>query len=140
MNISGFFWLGYMIIIIIASQLAMALAVIISSVHQENRHFFGILLARGYGKIEVFKFLFSQISIIYFVGLLIGITSGLLGGNIIMFLLNAIIFRDLFLPVVMNPFDLIQIIGIIVGVSLIIFLISYLFEMRKSIDQYLRNF
>jgi hypothetical protein len=130
-----------MIIIIIAAQLALALAVIISSVQQENRHYFGILLARGFGKSGVFKFLFSQIFIIYFLGLLFGIIAGIIGGNVIMYLLNSIVFRQLgFLPVVMNPFDLIQIIGIIIGVSLVIFLISYLFEMRKSIDEYLRNF
>ena len=140
MNISGFFWMASMVLIIIAIQIALGLAVLISASQQENRHFAGILLARGFGRKGIFKFLFSQLFIIYFLGLSIGVLSGVLSGNIIMNLLNTVILRGVVLPVLINFYDIFMIIGFIVAVSLTIFIVSYLFETRHSIDEYLREF
>lgn len=140
MNISGFFWMAYMVLIIIAIQIALGLAVLISASQQENRHFIGILLSRGFGRKGIFKFLFSQIFLIYFLGLFIGILFGVVSGNITMNLLNTVILRGITLPVLINFPEILLIIGSIVTVSLTIFIVSYFFETRHSIDEYLRQF
>ncbi len=139
---SGFFGIVYLIFVVIGTQLAFGLAVLISASQRENRSFTGILLSRGFGKRGIFKFIFSQFIIIYLIAFIFGIPSGFITSLASTNLLNtlATTSRGFNFPIYFNGLELFAVLGAITGISFLIYIITYIFEMRKSIADYMHKF
>jgi len=142
MGLSGFFGIIYLIFFIIGTQLAFGLAVLISASQKENRYYTGILLSRGFGKKGVFKFILSQFVIIYLIAFIGGISSGIISSLTSTNLLNILTpsTRGFHFPIYVNVFDLFAVLGAITGISFLIYVITYIFEMRKPIADYMHKF
>lgn len=142
MGPTGFFGIVYLIFVIIGTQLAFGLAVLISASQKENRFYTGILLSRGFGKRGIFKFILSQFVIIYLVAFMVGIPSGFITSLASTNLLNILTptTRGFNFPIFVNVLDLFAVLGAITGISFLIYIITYIFEMRKSIADYMHKF
>jgi len=141
-NESGIYGIIYLEFLMIGVLLAFGLAILILSFQRENKYFNGVLLARGFGRIGLLKLILSQIFIIFLIGILTGVLSGFLTS--ISFLKITAIMNygaGLFsFPIYMNALELVQILGIIVLSSVVIYLVSYYFEAKKNITQYFHKF
>ena len=102
----------------------------------------GILLSRGFGKRGVFKFILSQFVIIYLIAFIFGIPSGFITSLASTNLLNTLntANRGFNFPIFVNGLDLFAVLGAITGISFLIYIITYIFEMRKSIADYMHKF
>ncbi|MHA1110108.1 MAG: FtsX-like permease family protein [Promethearchaeota archaeon] len=134
--------IGYLIFIVVLIQVALGLPILLASVRRKEQHFYGILLSRGFGRKGVFRFILSEIFVIYFLSIIGGIAVGLLSSTLTLLVgkatnpyMSAQVFR-----IFLNPIDLLVILGSVVGVSLLIFIIGFLYDTRKSISEYLTKF
>ena len=139
---SGFYGIIYLEFIMIGVLLAFGLAILILSFQRENKYFNGVLLARGFGRIGLLKLILSQISIIYIIGILTGLLSGIITSFSFLKIIIAMSYGSglISLPLFVNILELVQILGIIVLSSFVIYLVSYYFEAKKNITEYFHKF
>ena len=139
---SGIYGLIYLEFTMIGILLGIGLAILILSFQKENKYFNGVLLARGFGRIGLLKLILSQISIIFLIGILSGILSGFLTS--FSFLQIAVVMNygagTISLPLFVNILELVEVLGIIVLSSFVIYLIAYYFESKKNITEYFHKF
>jgi len=139
---SGIYGIIYMEFTMIGVLMGFGLAILILSFQRENKYFNGVLLARGFGRKGLLKLILSQISIIFLIGILSGLLSGFLTS--FSFLQIAIVMNYgqgvISLPVFFNVIELVEILGIIVLSSFVIYLIAYYFESKKNITEYFHRF
>ncbi len=139
---SGFYGIIYLEFLMIGVLLAFGLAILILSFQRENKYFNGVLLARGFGRLGLLKLILSQISIIFLIGILTGLLSGFLTS--FSFLKIATVMNygaGMFsFPLYVNALELVEILGMIVLSSFVIYLIAYYFEAKKNITQYFHKF
>ena len=139
---SGIYGIIYLEFTMIGVLMGFGLAILILSFQRENKYFNGVLLARGFGRLGLLKLILSQISIIFLIGILTGLLSGFLTS--FSFLKIATIMNygaGLFsFPLFVNVLELVEILGMIVLSSFVIYLIAYYFESKKNITQYFHKF
>ncbi len=134
--------IAYLIFIVVLIQVALGLPILLASVRRKEQHFYGILMSRGFGKKGVFRFILGELFIIYFLAVIGGIAVGLLSSTL------TLLFGNISNPymigqqfrIFLNPMDLLVILGSVVGVSLLIFIVGFLYDTRKSISEYLYKF
>jgi hypothetical protein len=134
--------IGYLIFIVVLIQVALGLPILLSSVRRKEQHFYGILMSRGLGKKGVFRFMLGELFIIYFLAIIGGLGIGLLSSTLTLFFgknYNPYNFGQKF-RIFVNPIDLLVILGSVIGVSLLIFVVGFLYDTRKSISDYLYKF
>ncbi len=134
--------IGYLIFIVVLIQVALGLPILLASVRRKEMHFYGILMSRGFGRNGVFRFILSEIFVIYFLSIIGGIAVGLLSSTLTLLagkVTNPYMAGQMF-RIFLNPIDLVVIIGSVVGVSLLIFIVGFLYDTKKSISEYLTKF
>ncbi len=139
---SGFYGIIYLEFLMIGVLLAFGLAILILSFQRENKYFNGVLLARGFGRIGLLKLILSQIYIIFLIGILTGLISGLITSFSLIKMATAMNYGSgiISFPIYANVLELVEILGIIVVSSFVIYLVSYYFEARKNITEYFHKF
>ncbi|MHA1474372.1 MAG: FtsX-like permease family protein [Promethearchaeota archaeon] len=139
---SGIYGIIYLEFLMIGVLLAFGLAILILSFQRENKYFNGVLLARGFGRIGLLKLILSQIFIIFLIGIFTGLVSGFLTSISFLRIFTIMSWgAGLFsFPIYMNALELVEILGIIVLSSVVIYLVSYYFEAKKNITQYFHKF
>ena len=134
--------MGYLIFIVVLIQVALGLPILLTSVRRKEHQFYGILLSRGIGKQGIFKFIIAELTVIYLFSIIGGFLAGLASSSIFLLLGKrtnpyqyGLDFRIFF-----SPFDVLSIFGVVLGISLVIFLVEFLINTRKSIAEYLYKF
>ncbi len=129
---------------IIGLVLGVGIAVLIISFQQSNKFFNGVLLARGYGKKGLFKFVLSLISVIFMVAYIVGIIVGLLTTYFsirgISMWDNYLVYGPVKIPIIMNWQLSLIVFSFIPVATAILYFINYIFESRKSVSKYFHKF
>ncbi len=140
----------YLDLIIIGVFVAIAIATTIVGLEKKNLHFDGLLLSRGFGRKKIMLMITSQIVIIFLFSVILGGIGALLtgwawmeaylgtrlnyswyGGNI----------SELFhFPVQMSAPELLLILGLDFCLTVVLYLIFFLIQERKSISGFLIKF
>ena len=138
----GVYGIIYLEFVVIGVLLAFGLAILILSFQRENKYFNGVLLARGFGRINLLKLILSQIYIIFLIGISTGLLSGLITSFSLIKMATAINYGSgiISFPIYANVLELVEILGIIILSSFVIYLVSYYFEAKKNITEYFHKF
>lgn len=134
--------MSYLIFIVVLIQVALGLPILLTSVRKKEHQFYGILMSRGIGKRGIFRFIMGELFVIYFFSIIGGALIGFLSSTLTLLLgqkMNPYSFGLRF-RMFTNPIDLIVILSSVIGISLVIFLIEFLYDTRKSISEYLYKF
>lgn len=139
--VSGIFGLTNLGFVIVGIILAIGLASILSSFQNENRYYFGLLMSRGFGKNGIFIFMISQIIIIFLLSIISGVVSGSITSIILIKMFTNVLTEINYeLPIFFNPINILEILGLIIGICFISYIATYFIQMRKPISQYMRKF
>jgi ABC-type antimicrobial peptide transport system permease subunit len=132
----------YLILIVVLIQVALGIPILLTSIRKKEQHFYGILMSRGMGKRGVLRFMFAELFVIYLFSILGGFLLGLAGYAITLLVglktnpySVGIGFR-----MFINPVDIVVILASAIGISMVIMLVGFFFDTRKSISEYLYKF
>ncbi|MHA1673657.1 MAG: FtsX-like permease family protein [Promethearchaeota archaeon] len=140
----------YLDLIIIGVFVAIAIATTIVGLEKKNLHFDGLLLSRGFGRRKIMLMITSQIIIIFLFSVILGGIGALITGwawmeaylgtrlNYSWYGCN--ISEFLHFPVQMSAPELLLILGLDFCLTVILYLIFFIIQERKSISGFLIKF
>ncbi len=130
--------------VVIGIILAFGIAILMISFQQANKHFNGVLLARGFGKRGLFKFSMSLMLFMIIMGYLLGIISGFLSSfstfSSVSHWENVLLYGSIAFPVKINWGLMIPTMILIPGITILIYCINYIVDSKKSVSKYFHKF
>ncbi|MHA1775620.1 MAG: hypothetical protein DRO88_00710 [Promethearchaeia archaeon] len=127
---------------IIGGILALTLALITLGIQRQNKFENGVFLSRGMGWKGLLKLILTQISIVFIIALGFGILGGYISGLVLMqiFQRTELSYQNINLPIYAKTLDIVWMLCSIIGLTFVVYLISFYFETKRNIREYLPEF
>lgn len=137
------FGVFYLEFYLICSILSIGFAILLQMLQDNDEYQNGVLLARGLGRQKLISMVFIETTLVYLIGYIFGLLSGVIFINSTIPFSNLVIFPQyglLSLPIYWNWLDIVKLMGFIPVITFIVYGISAIIKNRKPIKDFFYKF